>query len=1150
MTRQVRVYTVGAGAGELRPSAVWTSEPVEPTARLLVALPRGAVLVVGDAAVAVAAAGRAPVALAKRAAVPAAATWVDGACERLLLGDDDGELSLVVLRYDASRHVRELVVERLGAVPAPAALAMLRGGAVFVGSRCGDHAVVRLHAESRQAAEPPIDAALALGPIVRAAAGASAPPSSFVEPLAAPELFASLAPVVDVCAVGGGSGSGGCVVTCSGQRSTPVLRLVRNGVGVEGAAAAAVRGAVRAWTLPSQTGGSALAVLSLVGATRVLGWAARGGSVELAELAQPGGWRLGEPTLAAAMARDGRHAVHVTPAGVLLLDAADAWRACAAWAPAGRISAAAAAGDQIVVASDGGAVALVEVRGAALALVAQRRVDHAVSCVALATWPGAAHVALGLWGANDVCVLALPDLAPATPSVPLLRPGSALPRSVLLCALGGAPYLLVGAGDGVLHQIALSRDPDHHGLLRAGEYKTVQLGSRPLELALFANHGAPSVFVAGDHPAVLFASGGTPPPSSAGVPAKLMCANVDAQGAIRCVAPLNLSCFPDALLLLSDDRMWIGRPDPSQRLHIRTRPLPPFAAPHRIVYNAAAAVFGVATIHAIPSGDLVDMEAWQDLALGDSPAQQQFQTFPVEAARFSVFGGGSVQPMDIKDSILLMPFEMPESLCVVTLACLPRPPAERDEPAATESVLQDQQPPSPTSAAATALSDVFLLGTSVVLPGEDDAKRGRVLALQWDKSTQKICHAGSFAALGAVYALVPFRSMLLAAIGSRLLLLGWQHRSQSQIEQRGEGLLGDYELVVLCSQQTQIAALSLAVNGDYIIVGDLMASVSVYRYEESNVPMLPPSLPAPATAPGEASRAAPGEVRTRRRWQLVPVARDYDGVWTTCVAAVPPPLAQNVDRLYPTPIEAEMTFTAAGVAAPDYAMAFRDALCERFMVADAYCNIFRVAHSSNGIPQAAGMVAEQRLFVEARWHLGDMINVIRAGSLVMDVADPEFPDTFRASLIYGTVQGAVGVIASVEDGRVGRILDRLQVNMAQLLPTPGLWDYDTWRAYSSDQRTSRAFGVLDGDLIERFLELSPEMQRLVVTGGGALIDADELEAAERRCKAEYWASHSRIESEGEVAVLAQMSVSDITQREDDVSVEYIVRLVESLSRLH
>ncbi|KAJ2003687.1 hypothetical protein H4R26_002929 [Coemansia thaxteri] len=122
--------------------------------------------------------------------------------------------------------------------------------------------------------------------------------------------------------------------------------------------------------------------------------------------------------------------------------------------------------------------------------------------------------------------------------------------------------------------------------------------------------------------------------------------------------------------------------------------------------------------------------------------------------------------------------------------------------------------------------------------------------------------------------------------------------------------------------------------------------------------------------------------------------------------------------------------------------------------------------------------------------------------------------------------------------------------MAQLLPTPGLWDYDTWRAYSSDQRTSRAFGVLDGDLIERFLELSPEMQRLVVTGGGALIDADELEAAERRCKAEYWASHSRIESEGEVAVLAQMSVSDITQREDDMSVEYIVRLVASLSRLH
>ncbi|KAJ1662817.1 hypothetical protein GGF38_003276, partial [Coemansia sp. RSA 25] len=147
--------------------------------------------------------------------------------------------------------------------------------------------------------------------------------------------------------------------------------------------------------------------------------------------------------------------------------------------------------------------------------------------------------------------------------------------------------------------------------------------------------------------------------------------------------------------------------------------------------------------------------------------------------------------------------------------------------------------------------------------------------------------------------------------------------------------------------------------------------------------------------------------------------------------------------------------------------------------------------------------------------------------------------------------GAIGVIASVDDGRVGRILDRLQVNLAHLLPTPGLWDYDEWRSYASDQRMSRAFGFLDGDLIERFLDLAPELQRLVFEGGGGNGGGGEAkEAAERRRKAEYWADHARVEAEGEIAVLAQMSVSDIGEREPGVTLDYVVRLVECLTRLH
>ncbi|KAJ2834830.1 hypothetical protein GGI24_000195 [Coemansia furcata] len=1102
MARQVHAYAVDEVQGELRPQSLWTSDHVDSTAHRIVTLPHGAVLVVSDEALTVVAANRAPLGLSKRAAAVTAHAWLDSqALERLLLADDAGVLSLVVFHYDHGGHVREMFVERLGSIPVASALVYLGDGRVYVGSHSGDHAVVRLHTEplgeekDRCSADDVLAHPLGAKEMVR--------PNTFVEPI---ETFTNLAPVVDLCVVGMGSadssagkggGNYGSVVACSGQRTTPGLRLVRNGVGVESAAELAVGGVVNAWSLAAEVANGSMdvdsaeparqvvLVLSLVDSTRVMAWTESPGneSVELEELAAATAtaesWQLGELTLAAALTSDGHHAVQVTPSGVLLLQAAGGgWRRCAAWAPSDGsvISAASAAGDQIAVAMGSG-VAYLEVRGAGLACVAQQGVAQAVSCIDVHAWDGSARsafVAVGQWATGDVCLLALPSLEPAL----TIAVGGGLSRAVLMCELGGTAYVLVGGGDGRLHHFAMMTSAVAP---QVAERKCVRLGSRPLALAGFRNHGAPSVFAASDHSAVLFAH----KPADGGV-GRLMCANVDAQD-IRCVAAVPSAMFPDALLLVSDAGLSVARADPAQRLHVRMRALPPWAAPHRVAFNAAGAVYGVATIHALETVTPADLAPW--MAGLSEPLSR---TPPAEAARFTVLGGDGTQPGDVLDSLLLQPFEIPESLCVATLTPLLRPP---------QADGADPVPP---------LEDVFVLGTSVVMPGEDDAKRGRVLVLQWDARTRRITTAGAFAALGAVYAVAAFRGLVLAAIGSRLLLLGWQQKA---------GNAEEYELVVLCSQQTQIAALSLAVNGDYVIVGDVMASASVYHYEESI-----------------------NEAGVLRR-RLVPVARDYAGVWTTSVAAVPPALAQNLERLYPAAIDEETGFVriASGgrMDVPLHAQVFGDA-GERFLVSDAYHNVFRVALTK---------AAEPRLSVEARWHVSDQINVMRAGSLVMDVADPEFPDVFHAALIYGTVQGAVGVVATVEDGRMGRILDRLQVNMAHLLPTPGMWDYDEWRAFASDQKTSRAFGFLDGDLIERFLDLSAEMQRLVFEGGGALIDGARRESAERRRKAEYWAGHARVETEGEAVVLGQMAVSDISVREH-VTLDYVVRLVECLTRLH
>ncbi|KAJ1662770.1 DNA damage-binding protein 1a [Coemansia sp. RSA 1813] len=971
-----------------------------------------------------------------------------------------------------------------------------------------------------------------------------------------------------------------------------------------------------------------LIVLGLVQRTRIIGWTepTQRATAELEELSLPG-WRLDERTVACGLTTDRKHAVQVTPTAVVLINTSS-WQQAAAWVPGQiglrAITAASIHGNQLALAVDGTTVAYLHVQES-LVCVAQRKLEHSVSCIDIHPWTAldadqlqaeSSFVALGMWEINDICLLCLPSLEQAPVALSLSMPGGTfsanngpvskseraveaataamrlgagmessspsgdnLPRSILMSTLGHTPYLLVGLGDGRLHQYALHLQREQaHGppALSVCEHKCVTLGTRPLILTPFVNHGTLSVFAASDHPSVLFANKRQAADPSTGI-SRLLYANVDSAN-IAQVASIDSTSFPESLCLVTGDGyLSIGRADPAQQLHVHSHPMPHWAAPHHLAHHQEAALYGIATIHTLDPDSLAvstaDMSLWEKEALMDSNSQQGSQIPdvrgqvvirpPVEIGRFSLLDS---QNIDCLSSVLLRPYEIPESLCVASFMCLPRPgiaasPNDDDD---AEMIAAD----SGFAETARSLDNVFVLGTSIVMPEADDASGGRILVVQWDELLRRMRIIGCFTTHGAVYSLVPFRGMVLAAANNRLLLLGWQRRdpnvvlpvSQREIRHVGFNAVyledSEYELVVLCSQQTQIASLSVAVNGDFVAVGDIMSSVSVYRYEEVRVPLQPRTVGGDAQQPANtAQQQGAFEILHRR---LVPVARDYAGAWTTCVAAIPPPLTLRTETLFPKYISEEAGTVASQQQQqqrpiPDYVTAFRSPKQKRYLVADAYSNLFRLAMSQrpDGAERASSSSGDQqRLYVEARWHLGDQVNVIRPGSLVMDVSDPEFPDVFRPVLVYGTLRGAVGVVANVENGRLGRILDRLQTNMAHLLPTPGVWDYEEWRGYSSDQRSSRAFGFLDGDLIEQFLDLPHEIQQLVFSGGSPLLaDKQTIAQAEHARKAQYWLDYSRVEAEGEVAVLAQMAVSDIGQRED-VSLEFVIRLVESMTRLH
>ena len=112
---------------------------------------------------------------------------------------------------------------------------------------------------------------------------------------------------------------------------------------------------------------------------------------------------------------------------------------------------------------------------------------------------------------------------------------------------------------------------------------------------------------------------------------------------------------------------------------------------------------------------------------------------------------------------------------------------------------------------------------------------------------------------------------------------------------------------------------------------------------------------------------------------------------------------------------------------------------------------------------------------------------MRPGSLVMRLPDSELSTV--QTLLYGTVEGAIGVVASLPRP-LFEFLERLQAAMRKVVQGVGGLSHADWRAYRSERCVAEAAGFVDGDLLEAFLDLpAPRMAQVAeLMGGGATVD--------------------------------------------------------------
>lgn len=213
------------------------------------------------------------------------------------------------------------------------------------------------------------------------------------------------------------------------------------------------------------------------------------------------------------------------------------------------------------------------------------------------------------------------------------------------------------------------------------------------------------------------------------------------------------------------------------------------------------------------------------------------------------------------------------------------------------------------------------------------------------------------------------------------------------------------ELRLECSHFNNIVALYLKVKGDFILVGDLMRSMSLLQYKQME-------------------------------GSFEEIARDYSPNWMTAV--------EILDD-------------------------------DTFLGAENSFNLFVCQKDS----AATTDEERQQMGYMGQFHVGDMVNVMRAGSLVAAVADSAAP--VAAPVLLATVSGAIALVAQLQPATFD-FLRQLEERLAGAIKAVGRVPHAAWRSFNTDIKTEPAEGFVDGDLIEAFLDLHRDVQKDTIAG--------------------------------------------------------------------
>lgn len=769
------------------------------------------------------------------------------------------------------------------------------------------------------------------------------------------ESFTNLAPIMDMCVVDLERQGQGQLVTCSGAYKEGSLRIIRNGIGIQEHASIDLPGIKGIWALTVASDGKQdnTLVLAFVGQTRVL--SLNGEEVEETEIL---GIASDQQTFYCGNVIH-EQIIQVTSISARLVSA-QSKTLLAEWKPPTEknISVVACNSEQIVV-STGADLYYIEIHPNELIMKGHKTMDVEVACLDISpigeNATSSQLVAVGLWTDISACILRLPDLSEVFKEN---LGGEIIPRSVLMACFEGHSYLLCALGDGSMFYFLLHKDS---GTLT--DKKKVTLGTQPTALRTFKSLSTTNVFACSDRPTVIYSSNH-----------KLVFSNVNMKE-VNHMCSLNAEAYPDSLALATDTCVTIGTMDEIQKLHIRTVNLQ--ESPRRIAYQEQSQTFGVLSVRM----DIQD-------STGLNPARPSASTMTQSVTVSSSVGSLSLGKSGVSGvSGANTAPEYGQEIEVHNLLIVDQ---HTFEVLHAHQLMQQEYAMSLISCQ---LGDdpnmYYIIGTAIVNPEESEPKQGRLLMFQW--TDNKLIPISEKEIKGSCYSLAEFNGKLLASINSTVRLFEWTAEKELRLE---------------CSHFNNIIALYLKTKGDFVLVGDLMRSMTLLQYK---------------TMEGSFEE----------------IARDYNPNWMTTVEI----LDDDV-----------------------------------FLGAENSFNIFVCQKDS------AATTDDERLQMQevGQFHVGDMINVFRHGSLVMqNLGETSTPTS--GCVLFGTVGGAIGLVTQISSEFFDFLLE-VQNRLSTVIKSVGKIEHSHWRSFHTDIKTEPCEGFIDGDLIESFLDLSSDKMKEVVDG--------------------------------------------------------------------